>query len=211
MNSPTSTLASFKISVSSCIEKAQYFFSSENFVGGFEILRSSFEENEVSDDTLFSLLKGEIGYNAKDNEVTFGKEFLKSDEAQADYAQEIKEVLSNYDFLIDIQDIKYRVESFFDFDLSLIASTNDWIKELKKSEDTLITQGNFKYFKEISALMEEKGSYHFREASKILYSKGSFYTFKRYDTALITEISTVYKTALEAVVKFREFEDSFNE
>lgn len=59
--------------------------------------------------------------------------------------------------------------------------------------------------------MEEKGSYHFREASKILYSKGSFYTFKRYDTALITEISTVYKTALEAVVKFREFEDSFNE
>ena len=202
-------LATISISLTSLIQQAQSFFSSENFAGGFEILRECFEAEDVSDDVLFSVLKGELGFKIDGDNVEFDAKFIKEDEEQEEYAQLISEVLENYDFLIDIDDIKYQVASHFDFDLSLIANTNEWIKELKENEGKLVSPENFKYFKEISAIMVEKGSYQFIDADKIVYNKGSFYVFKRSDIALLDEISNVYDTALEAVVKYQTAQDNY--
>lgn len=209
MSKATSSLASFTMSPTSAIQQAQHYFSSENFVGGFEILRDCFNESDVSDDTIFAVLKGELGFKVDGDNVEFDAKFIEEDEEQSDYAQLISEVLENYDFLIDIDDTKYQVASSFDFDLSLIANTNDWIKELKESEGTLVSKANFKYFKEVAELMRESGSYHFDDAEKILYNKGTFYVFERYDTALIAEIAFVYDTALEAVEKYQKVQDSY--
>jgi hypothetical protein len=203
------TSSPFQMSPISTIQQAQHFFSSENFVGGFEILRNCFEESEVSNDTIFEVLKGKLGFNINGDNIEFDAKFIQEDEEQEEYAQLISEVLENYDFLIDIEHTKYQVNSSFEFDLSLIASTNDWIKELKSSEGTLVSKSDFKYFKEVMALMQEAGAYHFDEAEHILYNKGVFYTFKRYDLALITEIVNIFEKPLDAVLKYQKVQDSY--
>jgi hypothetical protein len=210
MNSPTHMSVSFTVSPTAIIEQAQHFFSSENFAAGIEILRSCFADKEVSDEILFSLLKGEIGFNVdKNNKVDFDAKFIKEFEEQAEYSQLISEVLENYDFLIDIDDTKYQVHSSFDFDLSIIATTNDWIKALKDSEGKLISRNKFSYFYEVKKMMEERGCNQFMEAEHILYNKGRFYTFKRYDNALVTEVINVFDTALMAVEKYQTVQNSY--
>jgi hypothetical protein len=204
-----STSSSFQISEIGLIQQAQHFFSSENFVGGFEILRSCYDESDVSDDIIFSILKGEIGFNINDNEIQFDEKFIKEDKEQEEYSQLISEVLENYDFLIDINNVKYQVDSSFEFDLSLIANTNDWIRDLKENEGKLISKYDFKYFKEIMDLMQELGAYHFDDAEHILINKGVFYTFKRYDLPLISEISNVFKNPIEAVLKYQKTQDYY--
>jgi hypothetical protein len=203
------TLASFQMSPTSAIQQAQLFFSSENFVGGFEILRSCFDESEVSDDTIFDILKGKLGFNINGDDIEFDVKFIQEDEEQSEYSQLISEVLENYDFLIDISGTKYQVNSSFDFDLSIIASTNDWIKELKANEGKLVSKSDFKYFKEVMELMQDAGAYHFNEAEHIIYNKGSFYTFKRYDIALIEEIVNIFKKPLDAALKYKKVQDSY--
>ena len=70
------------------------------------------------------------------------------DEEQTDYAQTVSEVLENYDFLFK-NDTIYQAYNHFDFNLNLIADSNDWIKELKANENVLLSSKQFKYFDEI--------------------------------------------------------------
>jgi hypothetical protein len=186
------------------IEQTKHLFLSEDFSRAFLILRECMSPEDVPDKTIFDLLKGEIGYNVDGSNVDFDKKFIDSD-----YSQEANEILENYDFLVEIDNLLFQVTSSFKFDLSKIASTNDWITNLKSSENTLISKSNFKYFKEVSEIMMEAGYHDFYLSEYSLYHKGTFYLFKRYDHKLIQEISSIYKTALEATQKYQSSQDFY--
>lgn len=186
------------------IEQTKHLFLSEDFSRAFLILRECMNPEDVPDKTIFALLKGEIGYKADGNNVDFGKEFINDD-----YSQEVNEILENYDFLVEVENLLFQVTSSFKFDLSKIASTNDWITDLKASEDTIISKSNFKYFKEVSEIMMDAGYHDFYLSEYSLYHKGTFYLFKRYDHKLIQEISNIYNTPLEATKKYQSTQDFY--
>ena len=186
------------------IEQTKHLFMSEDFSRAFYILRECMCPDEVTDETIFSLLKGEIGYKINGDNIDFGDEFINKE-----YNQEIGEILENYDFIISIGDYLFQVYESFEFDLSKIASTNSWIAELKEKEGNITSRFSFKYFDEISAMMNESGYYQFSLADHTLYQNGKFYLFKKYDTKVISEISKIYENPVEAVNKYQEKEDSY--
>lgn len=178
------------------VEQAKNIFMSENFSGAILILRDCMDEEHVSTETIVSLLKGETGYEAGDDWINIDDKFIDED-----YALEIAEVLENYDFLTEVDGVNYQIKSMFSFDLSEIAPTNDWIQELKDSEDKLTLTSSFRYFDEINDIMMENGYFDFDLASHILYHNGHFFVFKRYDERLIEEVCKFY-TPIEAAKQY---------
>lgn len=198
------TSLAFSMSPTACIQKAQDYFVSENFTSAFDILRNSFDENYVKDELLLDLLTGKTGFSVSDNDVTFDPKFLIEDEEQADYAQTVSEVLENYDFLFSKNDTIYQAYNHFDFNLNLIADSNDWIKELKANENVLLSSKQFKYFDEIKKLMRENSCFFLDDADCILYSDATFYFFKKYNAGYYVEFCKTYNTAIEAAVSFKK-------
>ena len=185
------------------IENTKHLFLSEDFARAILVLRDCFDESDVSTDTIISLLKGKIGYSVSGNDVQFGKEFIDED-----YTEEVGEILENYDFLIKIEDKVFQVESCFDFDLSHIAQTNDYIKSLLEIEDTLTKKVAIKYFREINTLMEEAGFNKFSEAEYVMYHNKRFFLIKEYNQTLIKEISKYYEP-IDAVKAFSKTHDKY--
>ena len=196
---PQKTQATIQASITSIIEQIKITFLSENFAHAFFMLRDCMNSEEVSDQIIYDLLKGKIGYNDLGDSVEFGKEFIDED-----YSQEIKEVLENYDYLIEIKNLYYQINECFKFELAHIADTNPWITELKANAGKLVPCNRFKYFKEISSMASDAGSIRFSLADYFIYNDGAFYLLSRYDRKLIAEAVTIYENPLDATAAYKE-------
>lgn len=195
----------FSSSPESIIESAKYSFISEDFNTGFTILRGCFDENEVSNETIFSLLKGEIGYVVNEEGL-----FLSEDiEVPEEYKEDITSVLENYDFLTKVDDAIYQVRSAIEFDVSNYADTNDVVKAIKHFEGKLTSVSQFKYFNEAAEMMIENGHHDLALADYILYHNKQFFLFQESDTPVIESISKIYSPidAVNAFVGVRHAED----
>lgn len=77
-------LQSFQITPDYIIERAKDAFLSENFNLGFEILRDSFDDEEVSDETILDVLNGRIGIQVNGNDVQMSADIPVDEEYQDD-------------------------------------------------------------------------------------------------------------------------------
>jgi len=185
----------------SIIKQSQDLFLSESFAQAIAILRDCFNEEEVPTETIIQLLKGEIGYSIDGDNVLLGKEFIDED-----YAEEVSQILENYDFLIKIENVNYQVTNCFDFDLSKIAVTHDYIKELNSLEDKLFCGKELTYFDEISSIMNKLGHHNFVDAEFIMYYNKRFYLVEKYRGNNIKEICKYY----DPINAVKAFELSYN-
>lgn len=187
------------------INQAQNFFLSEDFIRGFEIIRGCFGE-DVSDETILQLLKGEIGFRVVrvvDDEddslflddIQFDKEFVNED-----YAQEVSEVLSSYDNVLEIDGEHYEVSEMQDFVLTQFAPISDFVKYLNENKETLIASNDFKYKKQMS----EYGVRGFDLCDYFYYNDNGIYFFNEFSKSNIEGITVIKKNVSDVIAKFDE-------
>lgn len=185
----------FQATPEGIIESAKHHFMSEDFNRGFEIIRECFDENDVEDQTIFDLLMGKIGYSVEDNDVNFGEEFINDE-----YTEEMSEILSAYDNILEINDENYEIIRSIDFSFSHFAETSDFVTYLNENKSTLIPSSTFKYKKQ----MEEYGVSCLDLCDYIYFDDNAIYMFREYTKANIGGITQV-KTDVKVVVeKFEE-------
>lgn len=187
----------FHLSPTSLIEQAKHTFMSENFNGAIEIMRSAFEEKDLSNEDLVNILKGNIGYKEIDGaNVEFGEEHIDQD-----YKEELEEVLENYGYLYKINNENFQLRKKLDFNLDLIANTNTFIDSLKSAQNKIMPLSSIKYANELSEMCNENNNTTFSDAlydqkqdgaAYYYYKDGSFYFFYKNDITVLKEISTFY-------------------
>lgn len=175
------------------IEQIKYSFLSENFTLAVNALRDCFDEKDVSNKTILSFLKGEIGYSCNGNDIDFDVKHIDHE-----YTSEITDILSNYDFLIEVDNAKYQIVDYFDFDLSKLANTNEFIEELKLLENKLVNPSDLKYSYDIKRIMSKHGSYKFQYSDFVFMTNGKVFLFNLFESAVLKEIIKVYQP-LEAI------------
>jgi len=171
------------------IETAQHHFMSEDFDRGFNIIRESFGD-DVTDDTIFDLLLGRIGFEAQDNEVSFGKEFIDKE-----YAEELSEVLASYDNILEINGEYYELTNSLEFGLTNFAETSDFIKYINENVNTLIPSALFRFKKQ----MAEYGVSSFDLCEYVYYTDKNIYFFRDYNKANIGGVTKIKSDVLNVI------------
>lgn len=182
----------FQITPEGLIEKAKVLFMSEEFHVGFDLIRTNFE-SELTDQQIFQLLKGEIGYSFQGNDVFFDVSLIDEE-----YSSQIKEILANYDNLICIDEELYEAKEFIDYNLLDFADTSDFVKYLNSNSETLIKIKDFPYLK--AMLKYDFHSFDF--ADYFYYNKNGIYFFQEFSKANIEEVCVVKDSIIDVINTF---------
>lgn len=183
-----------QMSPAAMFNQARNLFLSEEFYPAMELIRNSFSEEDLSDETILDFLKGKIGFNAEGEQVVFDEEY-KDEE----YSSEIEDVLSSYDNIFKNKDDLFELKEKIEFNLCSFAETNDFFTYLKDNKNTFILTKDFKYEKELS--MYDIDSLELNDA--IYYNENGVFLFKSYKKANIKEI-TIVKSDINDVINIFE-------
>jgi hypothetical protein len=188
----------FNATPESIVDHARHLFVSEDFSSSIAILRESFPDaKEVTDKTIISLLRGDIGIKSTSEvEVDISDEFV-----DLEYQQLAKEVLDNYNFLIMINDKAFQVSNTYPFDLRSIHSNNELILELKNKIGELVDLNKSNHAESIRKIEKDYGSFsYYLSTSRFATSvNNKVYFFSSYNKPLFDEICTFYNTPLDAI------------
>jgi len=182
-------MATFQISAESVIERARHLFLSEDFLNAFKIIEESFDSISYPD--ILSLLRGEL--DVVDSVLVSG-----TDE---DYQLEVKDILSNHDFLITHKNKYYQITSSIPFDIS--NQFNDLSTYLKDNENKLIFEGA--YFKVLSTMINKN---HYEAPEIVIYSNNKIYILELFKNNIFQDISMLYEFPHLAIKSFNKYQDS---
>lgn len=182
-------MATFQISAESVIERARHLFLSEDFLNAFKIIQESFDSITYPD--ILSLLRGKL--DLVDSELVSG-----TDE---DYQLEVKDILSNHDFLITHKNKYYQITSVIPFDIS--NQFNDLSTYLKDNENKLIFEDA--YFKVLSKMIK---STNYEVPAMIIYSNQQIYFLELFKNNIFQDISMIYEFPHLAIESFNQYQDS---
>jgi hypothetical protein len=188
----------FNATPESIVDHARHLFVSEDFSSSIAILRESFPDaKEVTDKTIISLLRGDIGIKStSEGEVDISDEFV-----DLEYQQLAKEVLDNYNFLIMINDKAFQVSHYYTFDLRTVYSKNELILELTNNTGKLVDLSASSYVDSIRKIENEHDSFHDYLSNNhfATFVNKKIYFFNSYDKPLFDEICTFHDTHLDAI------------
>ena len=182
-------MATFQISAESVIERARHLFLSEDFLNAFTVISESFDPISYPD--ILSLLRGEL--DLVNLELVEG-----TDE---DYKSDVKDILSNHDFLISHKNKYYQITSSIPFDIS--NQFNDLSNYLKDNQNKLIFEGA--YFKVLSSMIKKD---YYEAPEIIIYSNNQIYILELFKNNIFQDISMIYEFPHLAVESFNQYQDS---
>lgn len=182
-------MATFQISAESVIERARHLFLSEDFLNAFTVISESFDPISYPD--ILSLLRGEL--DLVNLELVEG-----TDE---DYKSDVKDILSNHDFLISHKNKYYQITSSIPFDIS--NQFNDLSNYLKDNQNKLIFEGA--YFKVLSSMIKKD---YYEAPEIIIYSNNQIYILELFKNNIFQDISMIYEFPHLAIESFNKYQDS---
>lgn len=187
-------MSHFTCTVESVLNQAKYLFSSEQFNEGFLLLRESFDENDVSDETILSYLKGEIGASVDGSDVTFDKDI----EVDEEYLEDINSVLADYrnlyrDENLGLLCLDSKVE--FVVDHYIPAERNEPLELLKASKGRIVSTQN-------KALNQFKIA---TLAEFMLVHETGIYFLNRNEKMLVSEVSVIHEDIDSLLENFNNY------
>jgi len=187
-------MSHFTCTAESVLKQAKYLFSSEQFNEGFLLLRESFDENDVSDETILSYLKGEIGASVEESDVTFDKDI----EVGEEYLEDINSVLADYRNLYRDENLGLLcLDSKVDFivDHYSAAENNKPLQLLKDSKNRIVSTQNkvLNQFK-IATLAEF-----------MLVHDTGIYFLNRNEKMLVSEVSVIHEDINSLLENFNNY------
>lgn len=181
-------MAHFSISPEAVVQRARDLFLSEDFINSFNLLKDSFEIDYCD---IISLLHGNL--DIVDSDLVEG-----TDE---DYKSDVKDILSNHDFIITHNNKYYQITSSIPFDIS--KQFNDLSNYLKKHENNIIFEGA--YFNILTKMLN---SLNYFSQELIIYSDNKIYILEPFKKNIFQDITTIYEIPYIAIKCFNEYHDS---
>lgn len=182
-------MANFQVSSEAIIEQARYRFISEDFIAAFNIIQQSFDSISYPD--ILGLLRGEL--DLVDLHLVKG--------SNEDYQHDVKDILSNHDFLIAQKDKYYQITKSIPFDIS--NQFNDLSNYLKQNENKIIFENA--YFKILSKMIK---STNYEPPAMIIYSNQQIYFLELFKNNIFQDISMIYEFPHLAVESFNKYQES---
>ena len=173
----------FRISAETIIEQAKDAFLSEDYLIAFNLIRESFEKEDLSNKDVSDLLNGFIGYSIVNNDdgenVMFSVDYI-----DADYKQEVSEVLIEQRTLKTINEELFMVTDYLPFDYNKLAETNNLISFLKKHNNSFVKKDDIPFKHTLSDRF-----WQFDDADYILIGEQGLYTYKENTQNIILHVS----------------------
>lgn len=206
-------MALFHVSPRAVLDAARYHFVSEQFQSAFELLRDSFDPEQVDNETIIKLLKGEAGLSGDGDEVTI------TNADDDDHRELCKEIMQNYDFLIQVDNKYYQVSSVSFQNFEQIATVNDAITALKAqpgallplrasvseqsdSHITVLNNSNRLITELLSGIGVSAPDYQFDSSDFVTMHHSHLFFFEEFTSPFYQEFCVVYATPQEACQAF---------
>lgn len=169
------------ITAEGLIDQAKNLFLSERFDTAFEIIRDSFDENDISDETIMKFLKGEIGCKVDGDNVSFGE---NSDDIEIDeeYKEDVDSVLFEHRTLFKHEEFGLLIPNqYFKIGIAnyLPAEENDLLRQLQaklhtvvRVDDTLLRKANVTTWSDYMYI-DDEGILFFSENDKTIIKEVS--------------------------------------
>lgn len=197
----------FSTTPEAILEISRNFFLSERFSQAFQLLRDSFDNEEVSNDTVFMLLRGEktlASTDEQNSQVMIVDVDTKMPENEDEISEDLeyfltaKEILDNYDFNVMVNGQRYQIVKTVKFDLDIIESSNEIVKHFKENKGKVSTLPAHI----ITMLEKAAPSSDFLFYDHVIYFKGHFFLLEPYTRPVYVEFCKVYENPEDACIAF---------
>lgn len=185
----------FKVTPESLIENAKDYFLSQDYLRAFNLIRDSFDKNDLSDETISNLLNGYIGYSVDGDDVSFSKDFIDEE-----YTQEVSEILVVERTLKTINDDVFMVSDFLPFEYNQLAETNDLVSFLKNHKNSFVKKDDIPFKNTLSDRF-----WQFDDAEYVLIAEKGLYTYQDNTNNLISQVSVVDSDTDTIINRLNEF------
>ena len=199
-------MSHFTTTPQALLNTCREYFLSERFSDAFEVMRECFDPEEVGNDVILQLLKGEMRiqpvYGSIRDVELVPADLDDENSEDAEYHQTAKEILENYDFLIRINDTVYQVAKATRFDLSLIVSANKLMNTFKEQEGEAIELKKWSFVDDLEKIADLEPSIGFHLYPYAVYFKGFFFMLEPFRNPFYEEFCKVYEQAGDACQAF---------